>query len=48
MIGAWGQSISSTNGSLYQLRALDWVRGMAPAGAARRADWQARHALTQV
>ncbi len=26
MMGTWGQSISGTNGSLYQLRALDWVR----------------------
>jgi len=24
MVGAWGQAISKTNGTLYQLRALDW------------------------
>lgn len=24
MMGAWGQAISGTNGTLYQLRALDW------------------------
>jgi hypothetical protein len=24
MFGAWGKAISNTNGTLYQLRALDW------------------------
>jgi len=25
MVGAWGEAIKSTSGSLYQLRALDWM-----------------------
>jgi len=25
MVGAWGKAIQDTNGTLYQLRALDWV-----------------------
>ena len=24
MVGSWGEAINSTNGTLYQLRALDW------------------------
>ncbi len=24
MYGAWGKAIANTNGTLYQLRALDW------------------------
>ncbi len=26
MMGSWGSSIAQSGGSLYQLRALDWVR----------------------